>query len=636
MYAQVVESGVPINKEVPFNSADVNASWLHFQVVPLGDGIALTSTDISARKHAELQLEKALASIQTVIDASPYSILVTDPNGLITAVNPATERMLWYSRSEMVGKLTPLELHDPAEIRRLAAELSAELATPIPPGIEVLLARPRRGIPVEDRWTYLRKDGSRLPVQVTTNALHDESGQLTGFMKIAIDITERKRQEDYISHIAHHDILTGLPTRMLFRDRVDVAIQRCQRYKTKCAVMLLDLDNFKDINDSLGHHAGDELLTVIAARLAETLRATDTVARMGGDEFTILLDQVQNEEDAALVAHKILQNLEFPVLLGADSLSISASLGIATYPDAGTTSTILLKHADTAMYHAKGSGKRRFSFFSQDLADASIRRLQLEMALKKALDSNEFSLVYQPQISLSTGAIVGVEALLRWNSEKLGFVSPAEFIPVAEQCGVIVPLGDWVIRTACTHLSEINRSRFPDADDLRLAVNVSPRQLEREGFSTKVHNILTETGFPAHRLEIEITEGVFMKDSPQVWEAIRELQALGLQTAIDDFGTGFSNVSYLLKLAVNRIKIDRSFIMHLEKDSGSVAVVSSLISMAADLGVAVIAEGVENEEQATLLRKKLCDEAQGYLYHRPMPLAALQSLTTQPALATHP
>jgi len=620
-YRRVAETGIPLNEEAPVSSDDVDAAWLHFQAVRLGDGVAITTTDISLRKRMEIQLEKALGFAQTVIDASPFSTIVTDLEGNIVAVNPATERMLRYTKGEMVGKMTPLALHDPVELKLRAAELSAGMGVNVAANMEVFIVGPKKGMAEANEWTYIRKDGSRLPVQLIVTALTDEYGHETGYMGLAYDITERKRQQDYISHLAHHDALTGLPTRVLFKDRVDVALARVQRYGGKCALMLIDLDNFKDINDSLGHHAGDEVLIVIAQRLKEVLRATDTVCRMGGDEFTVLLDHITSEEDATTAAVKVLEALSRPVQIGDDLVPISASIGVSVYPEGGATSGNLLKNADAAMYYAKGSGKQSYRLYTQGLADATTKKLQTEMALKKAMKLQEFSVVYQPQVALANDTIIGVEALARWTSEKLGAVPPCDFIPIAEQCGVIAPLGEWVLRTACTEIKLISEAI---GRPLRLAVNVSPRQLERDGFAARVALILAETFFPADLLEIEITEGVLMSESMPVWEALKDLQSQGVQMAIDDFGTGFSNISYLLKLSVNQIKIDRSFITNLEDDPGCDAVVGSLIGMANTLGVTVVAEGVETQGQCDILRAKGCNEAQGYFFHRPMDIAGLK------------
>lgn len=613
-YKTVVETGVPVNEEAAISAGNVNATWLQYQGVRLGDGVALTVSDISARKKAELELETALRFTEAVVAGSSFSTIVTDLAGTIVAVNPAAERMLWYSKDELLGR-TPILIHDPVEVKLRAEELTQELGVTVNPTMDVFTAKAAKGLTDEGRWTYIRKDGSKLPVQLTVTALTDEQGKATGYMGVAYDITERKRQEDYISHIAHHDSLTGLPTRLLFRDRVDVALNRLQRYGGKCAVMLIDLDNFKDINDSLGHHAGDELLVTVAKRLTEVLRLTDTISRMGGDEFTVLLDQILSEDDAIVAAKKVLEGLAKPIRIGGETLSISASIGISLYPEGGTTAAALVQHADAAMYDAKGSGKHRYRIFTQGLADATTKRLLLEMSLKKAMEAKEFSVVYQPQVALESGMIVGVEALLRWTNPKLGDVSPADFIPVAEQCGLIGTLGEWVLKTACGDINSISKAT---GYDLKLAVNLSPRQLEIEGLARKVATILDEAPFPAGSLEIEITEGVLMNDSSLAWESLKELRALGVKTAIDDFGTGFSNVSYLLKLAVNRIKIDQSFVACLETDPGCKAVVSSLIGMAGSLGVCVLAEGVETAAQRDFLRAKGCQEAQGYFFHRPM------------------
>lgn len=622
-YKAVIETGIAVNEEFSIADPDIDAFWLQHQIVQLGDGVAITTTDISSRKMMEAQLEKSLGFSQAIIDAALFSIIVTDLQGTILLVNPATERMLCYAKTEMVGKMTPLALHDPAEISLRAAALSQELSTPVAPTMEVFFAKPKIGQTDESQWTYIRKDGSRVPVQLAVTSLTDQQGIVSGYMTVASDVTERKRQEDYISHIANHDPLTGLPTRMVFNDRVDVALNRIQRYGGKCAVLLIDLDNFKDINDSLGHHAGDQVLTIVGQRLKEALRRSDTVSRMGGDEFTVLLDSVETGANALNVAEKLLAQLSQPFQIGEDLLSISASIGISTYPECGINTETLLKHADTAMYQSKRSGKQSTTLFTQSLADATTKRLQMQISLRKALELNELSVMYQPQISLRDGSIVGVEALIRWHSAKLGSVSPSEFIPIAEQIGLIPAFGEFVLRTACREIGEII---VANGRLLRLAVNVSPRQLEKEDFIRKVSQILMDTGFDPSQLEVEITEGVLVSDSLQVWDALTQLGTMGLQTAIDDFGTGFSNVAYLLKLDINRIKIDRSFISDLERDPDCNAIVDSLIGMAHSLGISVVAEGVETQGQRDLLEQKSCEEAQGYLFYRPMRLAELTTV----------
>lgn len=622
-YKKVAETGIPLNEVFQISTEDILASWLHYQVVRLGDGIAMTVIDVSDIKRAEAELAGALKFNQAMIDASAFSTIVTDTNGLILAVNPATERMLWYTRQEMVGKMTPLAIHDPAELKLRAAELSEESGTTIEPGMEVFFTDLRKGVNQGREWTYVRKDGSKLPVHLTCTALVDSDGQTTGYMGVAFDITERKRQEDYISHIAHHDALTTLPTRTLFRDRVDMALKRNERSGGKCALLLIDLDNFKDINDSLGHHAGDEVLIEVSKRLRSAVRAADTVSRMGGDEFTVLLDEIHSDENASRTAEKILAALGQPMSIGSDTLTMSASIGICISPEGGSSTGTLLKHADVAMYRAKQTGKHAYHTFTQGLADENVRRIKLETALKNALDRGEFSVVYQPQIELASGRVVGVEALVRWKSKELGDVPPSEFIPIAEQCGVIAPLGEWVLETACKKIKELSDA---SGSDLRLAVNLSPRQLEREGFIQMLSLTIEKTGFRADRLELEITEGVLMSDSHVVARAFKQIQSLGVQTAIDDFGTGFSNISYLLRLHVNRLKVDRTFVATMTEDPSCDTVVSSLINMGLSLGLTIVAEGIETAEQALMLQERGCQEGQGYFFHRPLSAEDLQAL----------
>ena len=622
-FKRVVETGVRLEEEISLAVDGINASWIHHQVVKLGDGIAVTSTDVTRRKENELKLARTVQFTESTLSSSPFATIVTDLHGTITAMNPAAERMVGYRRTDLIHRQTPLILLDSAELARRALQLSEALETTVEPGMAVLRLKPLRGEVEEAEWKFIRKDGSRFDAQLTVSGLADEHGHVAGLILIAYDITERKRTEDYVAHVAHHDALTGVPTRNLFHDRLKQSMARANRNRHKSAILMIDLDHFKKINDRLGHHAGDELLVEVAKRLKASVRASDTVARMGGDEFVVLLDEVGSTVDAELVAAKLLELLQTPLDVDGEVIIPSASVGICLYPDDGANSDALLKNADAAMYQAKQRGRNNFHTFTEDLAKASSRRRALETGLDQALALHELELVYQPQVSLITGRVDGVEALLRWKSNKLGFVSPAEFIPVAEENGLIVPIGEWVLRTACRQGRKLQREL---GRDITIAVNVSPRQFHQDKLPCLIRELLEETGMPAGSLELEITENILISDSATAMTVLEEVRAMGVRVAIDDFGTGFSSMSYIMRFRVDRLKIDQSFIRDMTTDPDSSAVTMAVIALARGLKIPVIAEGVETAAHRELLASQGCDEAQGYFYSRPVAFNALMNV----------
>ncbi len=576
-----------------------------------------TSSEVTAQMESELEVAKLADFMHSIISSSPFATIVTDLLGVITSLNPAAERMLWYGREELIGRETPLVLLSSQQVTNRATVLSEVLNTSIKPGMDVLTANPHRGKLEEAEWEMIRRDGSRFDAQLTVSALTDAKSGIVGYVLVAYDITERKRAQDYISHLAQHDELTGLATRSLFGERLDAALARAARYQRKVGVLMIDLDNFKKINDLRGHHVGDELLIVIAKRLQSCVRASDLVARMGGDEFTLVLDELTNADDADLVAAKIAQAIAMPVTIGSHIISPTASIGVSVYPDSGETAAALLRNADAAMYQAKAEGRNGRQVFSSELAVIASRRRDLENALSHALALEEFELVYQPQICMKTGMVSGVEALLRWRSGTLGLVMPAEFISLAEENGMIVPIGEWVLRTACRQAKQLQLAMDRP---LAIAVNVSPRQFQQSDLPLRIGNILKESDLSPSLLELEITENVLLGDLPRPRALLEEIRSLGVRVAIDDFGTGFSSMSYILRFRVDRLKIDRSFIREMTVDPDSHAVTNAVIALAKGLRIPVVAEGVETSLHRDLLLLEGCDEAQGYLYSRPLPM----------------
>jgi diguanylate cyclase (GGDEF)-like protein len=439
------------------------------------------------------------------------------------------------------------------------------------------------------------------------------------------DITARKQQEERLKYLAHYDVLTGLPNRFLFYDRLNQGLAQAERHQHLLAVMFLDLDRFKYINDTLGHDFGDLVLIDVAARLKSCLRSEDTVARLGGDEFTIILPNINSEQDAARVAQKIIDMISKPFSVQGHELFVTPSIGISLYPYDGVLADTLLKCADMAMYRAKERGNQ-YQFYTSEMNHSTAQRFSMEGSLRKALENQEFFLQYQPRFDLHTGRVAGVEALLRWENPELGVVSPAEFISLAEETGLIVPIGYWVLKEACLQKKRWQQSGY---GSLSISVNVSPCQLQQADFAERVSNILQETGVEPQGLELEITENLFVQDDEHYMDVLNKLLALGLHISIDDFGTGYSSLQYLKRLRVHCLKIDRSFIQGLPVDAGNAAITSAIVKLAHDLNMRIVAEGVESEQELQFLSKVGCDEIQGFYFCPPISVEALEPILHQ-------
>ena len=488
------------------------------------------------------------------------------------------------------------------------------------------------------QWETLAKraDRSEFPVELTVSeTLLDGTQQ---FILILRDITDRRQIQARLSFLANFDSLTGLPNRVLFRDRLEQAMARARRSREPMALMFLDLDHFKVINDSLGHEVGDQLLRHVAELLKGCLRTVDsvarigaadetfTVSRLGGDEFTVIAEQLESAEDAALIARRILDALESPIQLLEHELHVSASIGISMYPSDNTDQDGLVRHTDMAMYRAKAMGRGTYSFFSDELSAEVAARLLLEGQLRHALERQEFVLHYQPKANLQTGEVTGVEALIRWHAPGRGLVPPDRFIRVLEDSGLILPVGAWVIRTACAEMATWDLAGLPP---LSLAVNLSARQFRQPYLARFIEDALCEAGIDPKRLEVELTESMLMEDNEATNGVLAALAAMGVRVAMDDFGTGHSSLSYLKRFDIDTLKIDRSFVSELPHDPEDKAIATAIVAMGHSLHMKVVAEGVETQAQAQCLRELGCDEMQGYLLSRPMPPAALQAWVTQ-------
>ena len=535
---------------------------------------------------------------RSILDSLPFSIIATDAKGTIVTANPAAEKLLGYRNHELVG----------APIGSIQGVVDGEDLSES--GFTELNSSPGDD---EREWVYKRRDGSRIPVNEANAAMYDDDGEVSGFLTVAYDITKRIEAQAFVKHLAHHDFLTDLPNRTRLLDHLVAAIAKAEaaRPTGRIVTLLMDLDHFKRVNDSLGHHVGDELLLRMSTRLRECVREDDLVARLGGDEFVVVFGDVDDADTLAVRINELMQAVSAPIDVNGHELIVSASMGGAIYPVDGTDPGSLIKNADTAMYHAKTAGRNNFQWFFESMLDETNDKIALSAALRHALSLDELAVAYQPLVSLETGEVVGMEALARWNSLELGVVSPDRFIPVAEDSGMILQLGEWVLRKACTDAVAI-QGEF--GRPLKLAVNVSPRQFRNPDWLNSIQRALDDSGFDPENLELEITEGILMDDPRDVIEVLHATRKLGIDIVVDDFGTGFSSLAYLTRFPIDKIKIDRSFVRDLTADDADAAIVDTIIVMAHTLGMKVVAEGIETAGQWDYLRERGCDEAQGYLF----------------------
>ena len=539
---------------------------------------------------------RRLVRFSQVVEQNPVGILIARIGGLVEFVNPAYCRITGRSPEETIEQ--PL-----VEVMHTADPLDADNA----------LRVATSGAIWEIEQPSRRGDGAYWE-RLRLGAVHDESGRATHLLLSREDITQQRQQMEKITYQAHYDLLTGLPNRVLANDRLVQAVSRARRDGGKVGAMFLDLDNFKEVNDTLGHAVGDTLLRQVAQRLVGTVRGDDVVARLGGDEFLIVAGGLDHGDEAAAIAEKIIAAFAEAFNVDDREITTSPSIGIAVYPDDGTEPMVLLRNADLAMYEAKDSGRNMYRFYNRSIHDLSLQRLEIGRCLRGALERQELHVVYHPLVRADSGCIIGAEALLRWNSPELGEVQPATFIPVAEQNGLIVDLGRWVLREACATLARW-RERQPG---FVMAVNVSPRQFKTSGFIAMVKQCLAEFQVPPQQLEIEITEGLLLRNQGEVRVILEELHALGVRLSMDDFGTGYSSLSYLREFPFHTVKIDRSFIHAVSEDRSDRALVIAAVRMAQALGLQIIAEGVETDEQWSFLMEQDCDILQGFRFGKPI------------------
>jgi len=495
----------------------------------------------------------------------------------------------------------------------------------------MLAIQDNKTVALAPNCVLIRRDGEEAAIEDSTAPIHDRRGQVTGAVMVFHDVSVARAMTAKMSYLAQHDSLTDLPNRVLLNDRLSEAIALSSRYRRKLAVLFLDLDRFKHINDSLGHIVGDGLLQSVGRRLFTCVRSSDTVSRVGGDEFVVLLWEVKHAQDAAITADKILQVLREPHQIKKHELHITASIGIVTYPDDGTDAETLLKKADIAMYHAKDTGRDSYQFFKSEMNLRAMERQSLEDNLRHAIERHELALHYQPKINLTTGTIIGVEALIRWCHPQRGFVPPGQFIAIAEDCGLIVAIGRWVLREACHQARVWQVAGLPS---MCVAINISAVELRAPGFASGVRTILRETNLEPRYLELELTETVLMEDSRSVADVLKELKDIGVLLALDDFGTGYSSLSYLKRFPIDALKIDQSFVRDLSTDEDDAGIVTAVIGMGKSLHMRVVAEGVETREQLAMLQEYGCPQAQGYYFSRPVPAVEFGHLLEHGVQAT--
>ena len=568
------------------------------RLLPAIDRELREAQERATRRRAEEALRQNERRFRSLIEHSSDVTMVIDVDGKVLYESPSIERLFGRPPGELIG--TPLREHihaDDGESVAAAIERATEEASPS----------------VEFR--FREAGGSWRILEATINHLV-ANPDVGGVVLNCRDITARKRDEATIRHLAYFDALTGLPNRMLFNDRLAQALAHARRRPSSgVTIMFLDLDRFKTINDTLGHGAGDELLRVTAERLLQTLREEDTIARLGGDEFLFLLTGVADVKDAARVGEKVLEQFNLPFQVMGHELHVSASIGISMFPMDGTDGETLIRNADTALYRAKEEGRNRYQLYAPTMNAVALKRLMIENSLRRALERKELILHYQPLVSLASGEVVAVEALIRWPHPELGMISPLEFIPMAEETGLIVPLTRWILRTACGHMKEWQEQGFAPSV---LSVNVSARRFNDSNLPEMIKEVLESTGLDGGCLSVELTESVMMENAEATIGTLQRLKDLGIKISIDDFGTGYSSLSYLKRLPIDTLKIDRSFVEDIPADSEDAAIAMLIITMAHNLKLAVVAEGVETEEQRSFLQARHCDIMQGYLVSRPL------------------
>ncbi|MBF0413845.1 MAG: EAL domain-containing protein [Desulfamplus sp.] len=612
-----LDRDTPFQTEFRFVKKDGTIIWTRITRAAMTSGMesnghVQTVEDISERKSidcilstAEEELFEEKERAQVTLNSIGDAVLATDIDGNVTYLNLVAENMTGWSRDEALGQ--PL-----SEVFKIIdGATHQEAVNPAKRAIDE-----DRIVELSADSVLIRRDGFESPIEDSAAPIHNRHGQVTGAVIVFHDVSESRAMMLKMSHLAQHDFLTGLPNRALLTERLSQSIRLAHRHNKRVALMFLDMDHFKHINDSMGHLVGDQLLQSAAARLKACVRDTDTICRHGGDEFVILLSEIEHPQDAAQVCETLLTAFTKPHLIGEHEIYISFSIGISIYPDDGMNADAAMQNADTAMYHAKANGRNRYQFFIADMNTQALHRLFVENSLRRALKQGEFLLHYQPQINLVSNALIGAEVLIRWLDPNLGIVSPMQFIAVAEECGLILPIGNWVLREACRQVKEWIDSGL---SAVPVAVNISALEFRYKSFLDGIALILQETGLPSEYLTLELTESILMQDADSSTSVLQTLKDMGVKIAVDDFGTGYSSLSYLKRFPIGTLKIDKSFVCDVTTDSDDATIVSAMIGMGRNLNMKVIAEGVETKEQLAFLKSHECQEGQGFHFSHPLP-----------------
>jgi diguanylate cyclase (GGDEF)-like protein/PAS domain S-box-containing protein len=572
--------------------------------------------NIIQRKHVEENFNKEKVRAEIALNSINDAVICTDLAAKIDYLNASAVKMTGWSKKEAYG------LH----INKVFNIVDGSTHEPPLENPVYMVLEKNEPMGINAGTLLIRRDGKELSIEDSVSPIRDERGEMTGVVIVFHDMSAEREMAKKMEHLAQHDFLTNLPNRLLLNDRIAQAITLAERTNTQFAILFLDLDNFKHINDSLGHETGDKLLKSVTERLSSCIRSSDTVSRQGGDEFVMLLSSSKFGSDATLIANKILKALSRPHHIAKSALHITTSIGISVYPADGQDAETLIKNADTAMYGAKETGRNNYKFFRNEMNVRAVERQLVESQLRIALEKQEFELYYQPKVNLNTGSITGVEALLRWQHSEWGITNTKKFITVAEDSGLIVPIGNWVMREAC-----MQAKRWMDAGikPMRVAVNISAIEFHQDNFVESVSQVLIDTGLDAKYLQLEITESVLMRDADTSAKMLQQLRNMQVQIALDDFGTGYSSLSYLKQFPIDVLKIDQSFVNDIHSVHDEAIIVSAIIGMANNLNLCVVAEGVENKIQLEFLKIKDCEEGQGYYFSPPLSGDLLTDLLTE-------
>ncbi len=610
MLEKLKQSGALQDADLEFRNKSGELRYCIGSIEPItigkDDCVLVIAQDVTDRQFAEKEMRKLSRALEQTAD----SVMITDVKGVIEYVNLSFEAVTGFTRAEAIGQ-TPSIVKSGKQRDSFYQKLWITIMN---------------GQVFSEVFVNKKKNGLLYYEEKTITPLKDPQGQITHFVATGKDITERMQTQERLHFLAHHDALTELPNRIFYMDRLKESLARARWHGRRVAVLFLDLDRFKNINDTLGHAVGDRLLQLISRRLAESLRDGDVVARLGGDEFAILLDDITSEQDVPGIAQKILDTVTPSFRIDERELFITASVGISLYPTDGEDSDTLLKHADIAMYRAKDLGKNNYQFYSADMSARAFERLTLESSLRHALERSEFLLHYQPQIDTNSGKVVGVEALLRWQHPELGLIAPSDFVPLLEETGIIIPVGEWVLRAACEQLRKWRRA---GREHLRIAVNLSARQFNEPNFASIIDRAMQASGCNPTLLELEITESIIMRHTQLTIQALDALGSMGTRLAVDDFGTGYSSLSYLRRFPIDTLKIDRTFIHDIQSDADDAAITSAIIGMAQRLKINVVAEGVETKEQIDFLQSNGCYVMQGYFFSKPLTAEGLEEFLSE-------